>query len=131
VRRSPSGHVQHAAARDAQIGCHAAREHIHDTAGNTGAGIGRAADQTGRSRLLWRRLVGAAAADAGGPLAPLPAAALRLAPETVEALAEVVTFEPAARGFPRTGTVLFSDLTPDLPALVLFGVDVEIKFAGH
>jgi hypothetical protein len=65
-------------------------------------------------------------------LAPLPAAALRLAPETVEALAEVVTFEKrAARGFPRTGTVLFSDLTPDLPALVLFGVDVEIKFAGH
>ena len=56
-----------------------------------------------------------------------PAAALRLAPETVEALAEVVTFEkPAARGFPRTGTALFSDLTPDLPALVLFGVDVEI-----
>jgi hypothetical protein len=33
--------------------------------------------------------------------------------------------------FPATGILLFGDLTPDLPALVLFGVDVEIKFSGH
>ena len=64
-------------------------------------------------------------------LAPLPAAALRLAPETVVALAEVVPLRNLRREAFPTGTVLFSDLTPDLPALVLFGVDVEIKFSGH
>jgi hypothetical protein len=69
-------------------------------------------------------------ADAGGPGAPAGGGATPR-PETVKALAEVVSLRNLRREAFPTGTVLFSDLTPNLPALVLFGVDVEIKFSGH